>query len=134
MPGLVTIFTWSKTSWGSLELLHKQNLAIYDAQPGPVWDGIGGLLAKISKEYNAIGIWTAKPDRNASPPEPPNVKVSDPASSGVNLLHQVPTKIVFPERGTLLLVVFVGNAPRPSEEPLIGDATEWCALYDARHP
>lgn len=134
MPGLVSVFVWVKTAWGSMQLLHKQNLAVYDAQPGAVWDGFGGLIARISKDYTADGIWTAKPDRNAYPPEPPDVK-EDPSNGPANLIKQTPDKIVFPERGTLLLVVLAGgSAPCDSESPLIGDATEWCTLYDVRNP
>ena len=130
MTGLISVFVWAKSEWGALELLNKQNVAVYDAKPGAEWDGFGNFLANVAKEYSAVGVWAAKPDRNRYPPEPP-----DPlrASSPRSLLDDPPAKIQFPERGTLQLVILAASAIRAYVTTLgIGDATEWCALYDVQ--
>lgn len=126
MPGLVSLFVWQQNKEnGALELIHSQNIAVYDAEPGKEWIGFSAFLRNISVHFSATRVWATHPTGGTLSPEPPAITLDSPS-----LLDSFPQKIIFPTRGSLVLAVLASRERNKNQISSIDDSTEWCALYD----
>ena len=111
MPGIVNLYVWQPAAnlgGECLELSQQRNVVVFGANPGAIWGGFSSFIRSLANEYATahIQLYVEQPERGTKPTAPPDLLHR-------SLLQSLPDSFLFPQNGSLSLIIIAGgNRPQ----------------------